>query len=321
MTLIAVVGAKGSPGVTTTAVLLAAVWPHQACLAECDPAGGDLPSWLPAGDGTPLRPDVGVVSLAAATRHSHQPELPEHLQIAAGGLPILVGAGSRRQHQALAEASADLAHVLSTTDWAVLADCGRLDDDQQSALLLNTADLVLLVCRPNVSSVIHARHALRALQPIGGATQPAPAIGVVVLGNTAAARDVERTLTGSDAPHTGPAGPAAMSAPFVASLAFDPTAARGIAGQWTRRLDRSPLVTSARLLARRLDELLSTPATGPHSPSDIPERGPTDAPSAQDRPGPTQPASDPAGAAVGVSVLAGPGVAGGTLPVETGALR
>ena len=40
--LIAVAADKGAPGVTTTAVALAAVWPRPVLLAECDPAGGDL---------------------------------------------------------------------------------------------------------------------------------------------------------------------------------------------------------------------------------------------------------------------------------------
>ena len=42
MALIAVAADKGAPGVTTTALALAAVWPRPVLLAECDPAGGDL---------------------------------------------------------------------------------------------------------------------------------------------------------------------------------------------------------------------------------------------------------------------------------------
>jgi len=40
--LIAVAADKGAPGVTTACIALAAVWPRQVLLAECDPAGGDL---------------------------------------------------------------------------------------------------------------------------------------------------------------------------------------------------------------------------------------------------------------------------------------
>ena len=49
--LIAVAADKGAPGVTTTAVTLAAVWPRPVLLAECDPAGGDIAYWLPAEGG------------------------------------------------------------------------------------------------------------------------------------------------------------------------------------------------------------------------------------------------------------------------------
>jgi hypothetical protein len=42
MALIALAADKGSPGVTTAAVALAAVWPRRVRLAETDPAGGDL---------------------------------------------------------------------------------------------------------------------------------------------------------------------------------------------------------------------------------------------------------------------------------------
>ena len=42
MALIVLASDKGSPGVTTTAITLAAVWPRRALLAELDPSGGDV---------------------------------------------------------------------------------------------------------------------------------------------------------------------------------------------------------------------------------------------------------------------------------------
>jgi hypothetical protein len=44
----------------------------------------------------------------------------------------------------------------------------------------------------------------------------------------------------------------------VGPLAFDPAGAGGLAGQWTRHLDRTPLVESARRVAHELDVLLAT---------------------------------------------------------------
>src|ERR1700733_5524315 len=61
MALIAVAADKGAPGVTTTALSLAAVWPRPVLLAECDPAGGDLVYRLPApGRGRPGRRRPGL---------------------------------------------------------------------------------------------------------------------------------------------------------------------------------------------------------------------------------------------------------------------
>mgnify|MGYP001003888136 CR=1 FL=1 len=40
--LISIASAKGSPGASTSAHVLAAVWPRPAVLAELDPAGSDL---------------------------------------------------------------------------------------------------------------------------------------------------------------------------------------------------------------------------------------------------------------------------------------
>ena len=47
MPLIALASVKGSPGVTTTCLALAAAWPARRRLViEADPAGGDLGPWL-----------------------------------------------------------------------------------------------------------------------------------------------------------------------------------------------------------------------------------------------------------------------------------
>ena len=71
---------------------------------------------------------------------------------------------------------------------------------------------------------------------------------MVVLGELGTVREALRAL----ASHT----PA-----LVLTLADDPVAARGLSGPWSRRLDRSRLVVSARLVARQLDRLLtSSPA-------------------------------------------------------------
>ena len=45
--------------------------------------------------------------------------------------------------------------------------------------------------------------------------------------------------------------------PVFGRIALDPSGAAGLGGQWGRRLDRSLLIESARVLARDLDALLT----------------------------------------------------------------
>ena len=87
MALIAVAADKGAPGVTTTAISLAAVWPRRVVLAELDPFGGDVAYRLRGPRGVPLSPETGVLSLALAVRRGAAPEaIFEHVQQLDGGL-------------------------------------------------------------------------------------------------------------------------------------------------------------------------------------------------------------------------------------------
>ena len=96
--LIAVAADKGAPGVTTTAVTLAAVWPRPVLLAECDPAGGDIAYWLPAEGGGRLDPRRGLLSLGVAARRDLQPaQLWTHAQKLRGGLDVLLGVTTAEQ--------------------------------------------------------------------------------------------------------------------------------------------------------------------------------------------------------------------------------
>ena len=72
MALIAIAADKGSPGVTTTSVALAAVWPRRVLLAEADPAGGDLVYRSAGAHGGVLNPNSGLLSLAATARHGRR---------------------------------------------------------------------------------------------------------------------------------------------------------------------------------------------------------------------------------------------------------
>src|ERR1700734_826069 len=98
MALIVIAADKGAPGVTTTALALAAVWPRPVLLAECDPSGGDLVYRFPAAHGGSLDPRRGLVTLAGAARPGPPPRPPwEHTPKMAGGLDVLTGVTNAEQ--------------------------------------------------------------------------------------------------------------------------------------------------------------------------------------------------------------------------------
>lgn len=249
MSVVAVAAGKGSPGATTAAVALAAVWPRGCVLAECDPAGGDVLFRLRATGGGPLVADRGLVSLATAARAGVTGQLvSEHAQATEGGLPVLVGTASESHTAALAGGWAGVSAAFAGSDCDVVVDLGRLSSATPTHLL-RAADLVVVVCRANAASVGHARHALDRLRR----EQVEPRVLVVGHGDDAVqVRDALRGHGELD---------------VLGPLADDPAGAAGLSGQWTRRLDRTPLVASARLVARSLDARLAERRTASSLPA------------------------------------------------------
>jgi hypothetical protein len=248
MALVAVAADKGSPGATTTAVALGAVWPGRALVAECDPAGGDLAYRLPAQGGTPLDPNQGLLSLAATARHGLEPaRVWEHVQVLNGGLEVLVGVSTAEQSSGLAGLWGALGQALARVPEAdVVADCGRLGPGAPTLPLLRHAAVLLLVARATVDSVAHARDRLAALAGrLGDGGVPGPALGLVLVAppreSRAAGEQVGEALRAARLP-----------AEVLGTIADDPKAARLLSGRWHGRLGGSLLVRSARQLAAQL---------------------------------------------------------------------
>ena len=236
MTGIALMSAKGAPGVTTCAVLLAAVWPMPAMLVEADPAGGDLRSWYTDASGQPLRADVGVVSLLSRQAAGAPLSLREHCHTLPGGLAVLVGPETRAQFELLRAQIPQLAAGIRAAEQAVLVDLGRVETTALVSPLLEACALSLVVCKPTVASIRHTRTLLAA------APQPCR---VLLIGTAAQRRDAAQAL--------------GVSPEQVLALADDPISAAALAGGWTRRLDRSPMVSSARQVASLLHAQLADP--------------------------------------------------------------
>lgn len=244
MSLVALVSAKGSPGVTTAALALAMVWPRRVLVAECDPAGGEiLAGYLQAQ--TP--PTGGLLGAAMALRRGQPGDLVEHaVGLDEAGDRLLL-AGLRDPAQAatvaplwplLADAFTGLQAQDPPTD--VLADCGRLSSAGELAGLLVRADVVALVLRPTLPAVAAAQPRVAVLRRrLTEDTGIADQLGLLLVG---------------DAPYPVGEVAAALGVPVLAVFAEDPRAARVLAGETgaDRGFARSALVRSARSASERL---------------------------------------------------------------------
>lgn len=257
MALISLLAAKGG-GVTTSATALAAVWPREVLLAECDVAGGDLPYRLPGEGGRVLAQDRGVLSLAAAVRGQVGAELVlEHTQRLEGGLQVLVGPATPEQAAAMASAWTPLSGMFAgLPEMDVVADCGRVLGATPLVPVLRRSSLMLLVARASVEGMAHLRHGLGAVAREVNATSTGARgpsalsrAGVLLIGDAAqgkvARREVRQVLQST---------PGLADVPVLGVLADDPAGARALSGRWDRRLDRSALVRSAREAAEAVFE-------------------------------------------------------------------
>lgn len=167
MPLIALASVKASPGVTTTALALAAVWPApQRLVLEADPSGGDLGAWLA------LPPAPGLASLAAAIRHDHQPGAAwRHAQALSSGLSVVIApAGGEQAAACLATLASPRAGAgwLGAGDQAVvIADCGRLDPWSPAFAVAAQAAVTVLLVRPQVSELSHLSERVPGLARAG----------------------------------------------------------------------------------------------------------------------------------------------------------
>jgi hypothetical protein len=260
MALIVIAADKGAPGVTTTALALAAVWPRPVLLAECDPSGADLVYRFPAASGGPLDPRRGLLTLAVAARRGLQPgQLWEHTQKMAGGLDVLTGVINAEQGAGLSALWGPLGETFAAMQGGdVIADCGRLGPDGPQYDLLARAAVVLLVTRPSPGDVIRLRDraaAVSAAAAVRGRRGFASAVVVIA---------DQRTLraAGTEVGHT--LAQAGVPAVLAGGLAHDPRGAELLRGEWGGRLDKTLLIRTARETAQQL--VAGLPAAPDQSP-------------------------------------------------------
>lgn len=165
--LVSLFSAKGSPGVTSTALALAACWPRQVVLVEADLSGADLAYRCATPQGGVLDAQRGVMRLAAAVRGGHELRgrhlLPDS-DLLASGVRVVQGVQSAAQSRGLRSLWSVLAQVLSTVaDTDVLVDLGRVDHENPNLALAVDSDVVMPVASSSLESIMHLRHGLEDL--------------------------------------------------------------------------------------------------------------------------------------------------------------
>lgn len=243
MSLITIASAKGSPGVTTAALLFGALWPRPCVVAECDAAGADIALRMPSQQGQPLDPQAGLVALSAAGRKAMHPDLiAQHTQRIVGGLGVLTGVSMPEQAGGLAWA--ELGHLFGTAAGIdVLADLGRIGGSTPQNVMLAPSSLVVMLVDAVPSNVVHLRERVVRVNQMRAGTVAAPVHVVVVAPprRTRAVKEVRDALERARVPFED-----------VHHLAFDEVGANFFLGQVNGRPDRTALVRSARPIVERL---------------------------------------------------------------------
>lgn len=239
--LVSLVSAKGAPGVTTTAMALAACATAQAdasgdrrpLLVELDPSGGDI-EMLTAVHGEPGLPHVFV---ALRSRLDDDKVRGRAVEAPLGVSALLSPAGGWAAEAAVSACSAQIGPALAGLDGLVIADAGRWSRSQRTAQRIFGSSVVMVVCHATPTSVQHARWLLEELR----AALPAPAVVVVV----------------GERPYRVAAVQAAFAVPVLGPVAWNPKGVNelcvGGSGSWRWRY--STLARSARGV---LDELMAS---------------------------------------------------------------
>lgn len=167
--LVALLSARGSPGVTTTALAMTLRWPRPVVLAECDPAGGTIQAGYLAGQ---LPADRGIGELAVAALRGDelgsvwwgqlidlQPPHQQRLLLPGITDPVQAGALGPVWNRL-----GDWFTGLGYSGFDVIADCGRLMAPHTPWPLLARADVVLLVLPATLPGIAAAAPAVRALR-------------------------------------------------------------------------------------------------------------------------------------------------------------
>jgi hypothetical protein len=164
MAMICLVSAKNSPGVTTTAVALAEVWPRPVLLAECDPRYSDILAGYQQGSGDMTKGLLGLAAVHQRADISH--EIHNYVQPLREGTEARLLAGIQVPAQAAGISALwePLSRILPTMvvkrrPVDVIVDCGPVYAPFAPLPLIKRADLVLLLTGDHLEHVRAAHDA------------------------------------------------------------------------------------------------------------------------------------------------------------------
>ncbi|MCX6398395.1 MAG: hypothetical protein NTX33_00495 [Propionibacteriales bacterium] len=183
--LIAIGSAKGSPGATSLALLLAAVWPRPAVLLEADPSGGDLAYRCKAAHGGAPYSDRGIVRLAAAVRSGGENDgdaLLNQAQLLAVGVNLVQGVESSTQGRGLAGLWPSIANACKGASVDVIADLGRIDQTSATMPIAQAADATVMLATARLDSAMHLVHRVPEVAAAISGVRAVPRIVPVVIG-------------------------------------------------------------------------------------------------------------------------------------------
>lgn len=220
--VVAVVSAKGSPGVTSAALALTAV-AESGVLVELDPSGGSVECWTGAAG------EPGLIRVASGLRRSVDPEtlLGHAVEVPPGVWSVLAPTAGGLAESTIANLGARLVPALAGLDRTVVVDAGRWSPSQATAGRFAGCDVVAVVCAPTVEGIEAARWLVEPLESV--------AAGPVVL------------LPVGDRPYGPEEVAAAVGVPVAGPLAWDPRGRRVLVSSGAGRAwPRTTLARSAR---------------------------------------------------------------------------
>lgn len=231
------ISAKGSPGVTTLTMAVAAVTGGVA--VEADPAGGDVECWAgPCGE-------ASLIGLSGALRRAVDPDglLVDHaVEVASGVRVVVAPVGGDQVESTLAVIGARLESALRAEAGWVVVDGGRWSPLQATAHRLAGCDAVAVVLSSTRPAAAHARSLVAGWR----AASDVP-IAAVVVGDHGYGPD--EIADGIDVPVVGPV-------PWD-RRAVETLVVAGVSKAWTL----SKLARKTRSVAERLTELALEGAT------------------------------------------------------------